>query len=133
MLRSFLPILAVTIALTYRVRVARRKSRRRKPAPDRDRADRDDGHHPGIEVLARIALPDGFVPSPRLSADVAAGRKGSRRSSARATAHAVIMGYGGTGYRTARVIAEDGGIGAPDGSIVDLAASPTEWCSRSRS
>jgi hypothetical protein len=34
------------------------------------------------------------------------------------------MGYGGPGYRNARVIAEDAGVGAPDGVIVDLAPSP---------
>ena len=38
--------------------------------------------------------------------------------------HALVMGYSGLGYRTERIIAEDGGIGAPDGRIVDLAPSP---------
>ena len=38
--------------------------------------------------------------------------------------HTVVIGYGGDGYQTQRIIAEDGGIGAPDGAIVDLAPSP---------
>ena len=78
---------------------------------------------PGVEVLARVALPDGFLPAPDyppmwLQSGKEVAIVGTR------SGHAVVMGYGGTGYRTERVIAEDGGVGAPDGSIVDLAASP---------
>jgi hypothetical protein len=78
---------------------------------------------PGIEILSRVALPQGFVPSPAYppmwvqnGKEIAiAGTQNGR---------AVIMGYGGVGYRTARIIAEDGGVGAPDGNIVDFAPSP---------
>jgi hypothetical protein len=77
----------------------------------------------GIEVVARLALPDGFAPSPDyppmwLQAGKEVAVAGTLKD------HTVVMGYGGDGYQTARVIAEDGGIGAPDGSIVDLAPSP---------
>jgi hypothetical protein len=77
---------------------------------------------PGIEVLSHVALPDGFVPSPEyppmwLQSGQEVGIAGTRNG------HAIIIGYSGDGYRTERVIAEDGGIGAPDGRIVDFAAN----------
>lgn len=78
---------------------------------------------PGVEVLARLAMPDGFVPLPDypplwLEAGEEVAVAGAREG------HTVVMGYGGKGYRDSRIIAEDGGVGAPDGSIVDLAPSP---------
>jgi hypothetical protein len=78
---------------------------------------------PGIEVLTRVALPAGFVPSPDyppmwLQSGKEVAVVGTRNG------HTLVMGYGGTGYRTERVIAEDGGVGAPDANIVDLAPSP---------
>ncbi len=106
-------------------RVAQRKSRPREAtAPDRERAHRDYEYHSGHRSpRARRACPMASLPPPDyppmwLQAGKEVAVVGTRNG------HAVIMGYGGLGYRTARVIAEDGGIGAPDGSIVDLAASP---------
>jgi len=77
----------------------------------------------GIEVIARLPLPDGFAPSPDYPPMWLQGGKevavaGTLKD------HAMVIGYGGDGYQTARVIAQDGGIGAPDGAIVDLAPSP---------
>jgi hypothetical protein len=78
---------------------------------------------PGIEVLTRVALPDGFVPAAQypplwLQAGTEVAVVGVRNK------RTIVMGYGGPGYRDARIIAEDGGIGAPDGVILDLAPSP---------
>jgi len=78
---------------------------------------------PGIEVLARVALPDGFAPSPDyppmwLQSGQEVAIIGTRNG------QAMVMGYGGSGYRSARVIAEDGGIGASDARMVDFAADP---------
>ena len=78
---------------------------------------------PGIVVVTHVTLPDGFIPSSEYppmwlqsGQEVAiAGMRNGR---------ATIIGYGGDGYRTERVIAEDGGIGAPDGRILDFAANP---------
>ncbi len=36
----------------------------------------------------------------------------------------VIVGYGESAWQSRRVIAEDGGTGAPNGHIVDVAPSP---------
>ncbi|HVN27985.1 MAG TPA: hypothetical protein VMT64_05835, partial [Candidatus Binataceae bacterium] len=78
---------------------------------------------PGIEVLAHLALPNGFVPAAQyppmwLQNGTEVAVAGTRDG------HTTIMGYAGVGYRTERVIAEDGGLGASDGRIVDVAASP---------
>ncbi|HXN87310.1 MAG TPA: hypothetical protein VN867_14645 [Candidatus Binataceae bacterium] len=77
----------------------------------------------GIEVVARLALPEGFAPSPDYPPLWLQGGKevavvGTLQN------RTVVIGYGGNGYLTRRIIAEDGGIGAPDGAIVDLAPSP---------
>jgi hypothetical protein len=77
----------------------------------------------GIEVIARLALPDGFAPSPDyppmwLQAGKEVAVAGTLKD------RVMVIGYGGDGYLTQRVIAEDGGIGAPDAAIVDLASSP---------
>lgn len=123
MLRSFLPILAVTIALSFGAIGCSTQKAPGPPLPTESVRTATMDITPGIEVLARIALPDGLVPSPDyppmwLQAGKEVAVVGTHDG------HAMVMGYSGTGYRTSRVIAEDGGIGAPDGRIVDLAASP---------
>jgi hypothetical protein len=124
MLRSFLPIFAITLALTFgAVGCATQKPPGGNSLPTETIRTATMNITPGIEVLARVALPDGFVPVPDyppmwLQAGKEVAVAGTRAG------HTMVMGYGGTGYRTARVIAEDGGVGAPDGSIVDLAVSP---------
>jgi hypothetical protein len=123
MLRSFLSILAVTIALTFGVVSCSTQNQGSKPLPTETVRTATMNITPGVEVLTRVALPDGFVPSPDyppmwLQAGKEVAIAGTRNE------HTVVMGYGGAGYRTERVIAQDGGIGAPDGSLVDLAASP---------
>src|SRR5579871_4731466 len=121
MRRSFLPTLAMTLALIFGV-VSCSAQKPHPELPVESVRTATMNITPGIEVLARIALPDRFVPSidspPMwLQAGKEIAVVGTHDG------HAVIMGYSGSGYRTARVIAEDGGIGAPDGNIVDLAPS----------
>jgi hypothetical protein len=122
MLRSFLPTFTVAIALTFGVvSCSTQTPHSSLPLATVRTATMD--ITPGIEVLTRVALPDGFVPSADyppmwLQAGQEVGIVGTQNG------HALVMGYGGIGYRTARVIAQDGGVGAPDASIVDLAPSP---------
>ncbi len=125
MLRSFISILAVMIAVTLSLgSCSTQNAPPGKPAlPIEAVRTATMNITPGIEVLTRVALPDGFVPAPDyppmwLQAGKEVAITGTRNG------HTAVIGYGGTGYRTERVIAEDGGIGAPDGSLVDLAASP---------
>lgn len=123
MLRSFLPIFALTIALLFGAIGCATQKPPANPLPTESVRTATMNITPGIEVLARIALPEGFVPSPDyppmwLQAGKEIAIVGTRNG------QAAIMGYSGIGYRTTRIIAEDGGIGAPDGRIVDLAASP---------
>src|SRR5208283_2779822 len=107
MLRSFLPTLAVTIALSLGAVSCSTQKAPGNPLPTESVRTATMNITPGIEVLARIALPDGFVPSTEyppmwLQAGKEIAVIGTHDG------HAVVMGYSGTGYRTARVIAEDG-------------------------
>jgi hypothetical protein len=124
MRRSFLPILAVTIALAMVVvSCSTQHTQPENALPTETVRTATMNITPGIEVISRIVLPDGFVPSPDyppmwLQAGKEVAIVGTR------SGHTAVLGYGGNGYLTGRVIAEDGGIGAPDGSLVDLASSP---------
>ncbi len=123
MLRSFLPRTVIATAFSIAIVGCSAKNPPAKPLPVVTVRTATMNVTPGIEVLARIALPDGFMPGPDYPPMWLQGGKevavvGTRNG------HALVMGYGGAAYLTARVLAEDGGIGAPDGNIVDIAASP---------
>ncbi len=123
MLRSFLSTRVLAMALILAIASCSTQKGQPPPLPTETVRTATMNITPGLEVLARVALPDGFVPSPEyppmwLQAGKEVAVVGTRDG------HAAIMGYDGTGFRTERVIAEDGGVGAPDGRIVDLAASP---------
>jgi hypothetical protein len=123
MLRSFLPLLVAGFALMVVGCSTETAHPEKPPLPTATVRTATMNVTPGVEVLARVALPDGFIPSPAyppmwLQAGKEVAVAGARNG------RTVIMGYGGAGYRTPRVIAEDGGIGAKDGKLVDLAVSP---------
>ncbi len=77
---------------------------------------------PGIKVLSSLRLPPGFVPLPGRAPMwlqegtelVIVGARDGRTE---------IYGYSGPGWKTERLIAADGGPGAKNGVIVDVAAS----------
>ncbi len=78
---------------------------------------------PGIKVLARIALAPEFAPSPDyppmwLQGGKEIGVAGSVEG------RSVIVGYSASAWQSRRVLAEDGGTGAPNGHIVNVAPSP---------
>ncbi len=78
---------------------------------------------PGIKVLARHAMPDGFVPiAARAPMWLQGGNEigviGARDG------RTVVLGFGGPGWRDTRVIAEDDGPGLRGRVIMDVAASP---------
>ena len=122
MRRSFLSFVAAVFTLTM-ASCSTQSGQAQKPLPEVSVRTATMNITPGIEVLARVALPDGFVPAPQYppmwlqnGAEVAvAGSRAGRT---------MIVGFGGPGYRRQRIIAEDGGIGAPDGRLVDIAVSP---------
>ena len=78
---------------------------------------------PDIPIATKVATPPGFVPLPGraplwlMNNKVLAlvGRVGAR---------AMVLGFNQKDYQHPQVIAADNGKGAPDGSIVDIAASP---------
>jgi hypothetical protein len=122
MRRSFFAFVTVAFTLTM-VGCSTQSGQPQKPLPTATVRTATMNITSGIEVLARLALPDGFVPSVQYppmwlqtGAEVAVAGTRNGRST--------IMGYSGPGYRTERVIAEDGGIGAPGGRLVDIAPSP---------
>jgi len=120
MLRSFLFALTLTLVLAATGCSSGRPTK--PPLPTVSVRTATMNVSPGIEVLTHVALPDGFVPSPDyppmwLQSGQEVAIAGTRNG------HAAIIGYSGDGYRTERVIAEDGGIGAPDGRILDFAAN----------
>ncbi len=78
---------------------------------------------PGIKVLARNTLPDGFVPLADYPPMWLQGGKEIGVVGVRSQ-RTVIVGFSGPGWRDARVIAEDGGPGLRDGGIMDIAPSP---------
>jgi hypothetical protein len=78
---------------------------------------------PRVKVLTRVRLPDGFVPLASAGPMWLEGGKEIAIIGARA-GRTVILGYGGAGWRTGRVIAADGAPGLGGGAIVDAAASP---------
>jgi len=122
MFRSFLPLIAAALTLTM-VSCSTQSGQAEKPLPAETIRTATMNITPGVEVLAHLTLPSGFVPAAQYPPmwlqtgnEVAiAGVRDGRTT---------IIGYGGAGYRTERVIARDGGIGASDGHIVDVAASP---------
>jgi hypothetical protein len=122
MLRSFLAIPTMAILLAVGViGCSTQQNKPSLPAVTVRTATMD--ITPGIEVLTRVALPDGFVPSSDyppiwLQSGQEVAVIGTRNG------RAVVMGYGGIGYRTERVIAQDGGIGALGGKLIDFAANP---------
>src|SRR5438067_2035028 len=125
MLRSFRPFLAVTITLILTVSSCSTQNEQpgKVPLPTETVRTATMSITPGVEVLTHLTLPGGFIPSPdyppmwlQTGKEVAIVGTSNGRT--------IVMGYGGAGYRTPRVIAEDGGVGAPDGNIVDVAVSP---------
>jgi hypothetical protein len=78
---------------------------------------------PGLKLLARIELPDGFTPSPSyepmwLQSGKEVGVAGTVQG------RSMVVGYSGAAWGTERMIAEDAGAGIKDGHIVDVAPSP---------
>ncbi len=77
---------------------------------------------PGVKVMANLKLPAGFVPNPArepmwLQNGTEVAVVGAERG------RTEIYGYSGAGWRKRRLIAADGGPGARDGVIVDVAAN----------
>jgi hypothetical protein len=122
MLRSFLFALSLTLVLALGAIGCSSGRPTKPPLPIVTVRTATMDITPGIEVLTHVALPNGFKPSTdyppmwlQSGQEVAiAGTRNGR---------ATIIGYSGDGYRTERVIAEDGGIGAPDGKILDFASN----------
>jgi hypothetical protein len=126
MFRSFFPNLAPKLALpiALTLSVLGCSTQPKKPAlPAVTVRTATMNITPGIEVLTHVALPDGFVPSTEyppmwLQSGQEVAIVGTLDG------RAVVMGYSGSGYRTPRIIAQDRGLGAPEGRILDLAAGP---------
>src|ERR1700722_3795406 len=121
MRRSFFSISTVTIAFALAIAsCAARNHKKVLPAASVRTATMD--ITPGIEVLTHVALPDGFVPAPAYPPIWLQNGKEVAVVGTR-SGHTAVVGYGGIGYRTERVIAEDEGVGAPGRRIVDLSPS----------
>ena len=123
MLKSFSIRAAVVLALALAGCSARHPQERQPPLPTATVRTATMDVTPGLKLLARIELPDGFTPSPLyppmwLQTGKEVGVAGTIKG------RSVIMGYSGPAWHNERVIAEDGGAGAKDGHIVDAWPSP---------
>lgn len=123
MLKSFSTSAAILLALSLAGCSAKRPQERQPPLPTVTVRTATMDVTPGLKLLARIELPDGFTPSPFyppmwLQSGKEVGVAGTVKG------RSIIAGYGGPAWRNERVIAEDGGPGAKNGHIVDASPSP---------
>lgn len=121
MARSFLFSVALLVAIAAGA-CSSSTAQQQKPLPEATVRTATMDITPGITVLARIRMPDGFVPIPdRPPMWLEDGKEiavaGIQND------HTVILGFSGPGWETARVIAEDGGVSGKDARIVDAAAT----------
>ena len=123
MFRSFLSFAVICVIAFTAAGCSTQKPQGKRPLPVANVRTATMDITPGLEVLARIPLPGDFAPSPDYSPMWLQSGKEVAIVGTRA-GHTVVFGYGGAAFGVPRVIAEDGGIGAPDGNIVDVAPSP---------
>ncbi len=77
----------------------------------------------GITIAGSVALPAGFIPDPTYG-PIWLGHGNLIAVAGNANGRSMLIGFGGAGLATQRVIAADGDAGAPDGIILGAAASP---------
>src|SRR5512146_2866863 len=122
--RSHPPIFALILLLGLGVASCSLFGHEKKPtAPPITRHTATMDLTPGITVDALVATPPGFTPlvgQPPLwlqgAKEIALTGTRERRTE--------VLGFSGPGYTHMRLVAADGGPGAPHGKIVGLAASP---------
>jgi hypothetical protein len=78
---------------------------------------------PGITVNGLVETPPGFTP---IVGQPPLWLQGSKEVAVAGTiqGRTEVLGFSGNGYKKVRLVAADGGPGAPQGKIVGLAASP---------
>lgn len=78
---------------------------------------------PGITVDALVETPPGFTP---IAGQPPLWLQGAKEIALAGTlqGRTEVLGFSGSGYKNVRLVAADGGPGAPQGTIVGLAASP---------
>jgi hypothetical protein len=78
---------------------------------------------PGITVNALVETPPGFTP---IVGQPPLWLQGAKEIALAGTlqGHTEVLGFSGGGHKNVRLVAADGGPGAPHGTIVGLAASP---------
>lgn len=78
---------------------------------------------PGITVNALVETPPGFTP---IVGQPPLWLQGAKEIALAGTlqGRTQVLGFSGSGYKKMRLVAADGGPGAPHGTIVGLAASP---------
>ena len=78
---------------------------------------------PGVTINALVETPPGFIP---LSGQRPLWLRDGKEIALTGTiqGRTEVLGFSGVGLKTSRMIAADGGPGAPHGKIVGLAASP---------
>lgn len=78
---------------------------------------------PGITVNALVEAPPGFTP---IVGEPPLWLQGAKEIALAGTlqGRTEVLGFSGSGYKNVRLVAADGGPGAPHGTIVGLAASP---------
>ncbi|MHB8381366.1 MAG: hypothetical protein ACYDC3_03355 [Candidatus Binataceae bacterium] len=122
--RSFLILLICAALLPASGCWNTKKSSATKPAPIHTEATATLDITAGIEVISSVAIPQGFAPMagyPPLWLET--GNEIATVGSF--NGHVVVLGFGGAGWHTSRVLGAEVGDGAAEpGRIMDLAPSP---------
>jgi len=124
-MRRSVPWLGLVSCVLALCACASRKPPAQKPPPKPIYAGRTAGLDVtnGIQITGAVAMPSGFLP------DAARAPIWIRRGEeiavvGRAGGKSVVLGFSGSGLGDRRIVAEDFGAGAPNGRIIDFAASP---------
>jgi len=121
--RSLPRILPLVVLLGFGAAACSLFGHQEKPPPPVTKHTATMDLTPDITVNALVAMPPGFTP---IAGQRPLWLQGNQELALTGTlqGRTEVLGFSGRAYKRVRLVAADGGPGAPDGKIVGLAASP---------